>query len=360
MAGLITSRLPTEHAQMSLNISLSSVRTERPHIACVIPCYKVRNHILQVLSQIGPEVSSIYVVDDLCPEHSGQLVQTEGHDQRVRVIFNAKNLGVGGAVMRGYAAAIDAGAEIIVKIDGDNQMDPTLLLSFVAPILSGDADYVKGNRFFDPEALSEMPFIRIFGNSCLSFLAKLSTGYWNLFDPTNGYTAIHATVAKLLPAKKISQRYFFETDILFRLNSIGAVAVDLPMTSSYANEVSNLRISKIIPEFLAKHARNTWKRLIYKYLIRDFSIATFELIGGICLVLFGIVYGLSRWHLSATSGLPATAGMVMLAALPTFVGIQFLLAFLNYDITSVPRRPLHPTLTSRLRSINSFANSNKI
>jgi glycosyltransferase involved in cell wall biosynthesis len=339
-----------------MSSDFTSSTASRPRIACVIPSYKVRDHIFSVLGKIGSEVSLIYVVDDCCPVQSGKLVEEQCEDPRVKVIYNQQNMGVGGAVLAGYRAAIAGGADVIVKIDGDDQMDPALVPQFVAPILTGEADYVKGNRFFNPEALSQMPFIRIFGNSCLSFLAKMSTGYWSLFDPTNGYTAIHAKVAELLPMDKISKRYFFETDILFRLNSLNAVAVDLPMNASYGDEVSNLKIHKIIPEFLAKHARNTAKRFLYKYLIRDFSVATVEFFCGVALTAFGLLYGIFRWNESA-NGLPATAGAVMLAALPLMIGIQLLLAFLSYDIQTSPKRPLHPSLLSRLRMAQNIAPS---
>src|SRR3990167_585640 len=191
-----------------------------PHhiIAVVIPCYKVTPHILDVLKQIGPEVSLIYVIDDACPDHSADFVRTHCHDLRVQVLYNPKNLGVGGAVMAGYRAAMLEHATLIVKLDGDGQMDPSLIPQLVAPILRGDADYTKGNRFFNLEKIRSMPTLRLFGNALLSLITKLSTGYWDLFDPTNGYTAIHAAVAKHLPLEKISQGYFFESDILFRLN----------------------------------------------------------------------------------------------------------------------------------------------
>lgn len=123
---------------------------------------------------------------------SGEYVKAHCTDPRVTVVKHEKNKGVGGAVMTGYRAAIADGAKVIVKIDGDGQMDPSLLREFVMPILGGEADYTKGNRFYDLSNISRMPAMRLFGNAGLSFLAKLSTGYWNIFDPTNGYTAIHA------------------------------------------------------------------------------------------------------------------------------------------------------------------------
>jgi len=157
--------------------------------AVVIPSYRVADHILGVIAAIGPEVDRIYVVDDRCPDGSGSLVEQGCDDRRVTVIFHETNLGVGGAVMSGYRAAIADGMDIIVKIDGDGQMDPGLIGCFVRPIIDGEADYTKGNRFFDLEAVRAMPRVRLFGNALLSFMNKLSSGYWNLFDPTNGYTA---------------------------------------------------------------------------------------------------------------------------------------------------------------------------
>lgn len=234
-----------------------------PKVAVVIPCYKVKNHILGVIGGIGPEVVRIYAVDDCCPDGSGDFIEANCSDERVIVLRHSENQGVGGAVMSGYRAAIDDDMEVIVKVDGDGQMDPSLIPDFITPILAGEADYTKGNRFFDLEEIRAMPRMRLFGNAMLSFMTKLSSGYWDLFDPTNGYTAIHVTVARHLPFKKISNRYFFETDMLFRLNTIRAVVVDVPMNAKYVDEVSNLKISKIIGEFLAKHVRNFSKRIFY-------------------------------------------------------------------------------------------------
>ena len=310
-------------------------------IAVVIPSYKVTKHILQVIAAIGEEVWRIYVVDDACSEGSGHFVEKNCNDPRVRVIYHPQNLGVGGAVMTGYRAAIADGADVIVKVDGDGQMDPSLIPSFVEPILSGEADYTKGNRFYDLEEMHTMPRIRLFGNAVLSLMTKLSSGYWDLFDPTNGYTAIHADVAKHLPFDKISQRFFFETDILFRLNTLRAVVVDVPMNAKYGDEVSNLKISSIIGEFFIKHARNFLKRIFYNYYLRDMSLASIELPLGLFLLLFGVGFGSYHWLMSAQAGVPTPVGTVMLAALPLLMGVQFVLAFLGYDIASVPRRPRH-------------------
>ncbi len=323
---------------------IDASQQHQDHVAVVIPSYRVRRHLPDLIAQIPAQVHTIHVVDDACPEHSGQYVLDHCRDPRLRVHFNPRNLGVGGAVLRGYAEALAAGASIIVKIDGDGQMDPRLLPAFISPIIRGEADYTKGNRFFDLGHIRRMPTIRILGNAALSFLAKLSTGYWDIFDPTNGYTAIHADVARRLPREKISHRYFFETDMLFRLNTLRAVVVDIPMDARYGDESSNLRISSIAGEFLFKHIRNWCKRIFYNFYLRDLSIASVELLLGAMLVLGGSLHGLSSWLHSTRTGVESGAGTVMLSALPIILGLQLLLGFLNYDIASVPRRPIHKPL----------------
>lgn len=305
-------------------------------IAVVIPCFKVKAHILDVIEKIGPEVWRVYMVDDCCPEGSGEHVSKFCDDPRVNIIRNVVNAGVGGAVIAGYRSAIADGADIIVKIDGDGQMDPAILPRMVSPIIKGRADYTKGNRFYDLRHIQRMPAARLFGNAALSFMSKLSTGYWKLFDPTNGYTAIDARVAAHLPLERISQRYFFETDMLFRLNTLRAMVVDVPMDAFYGDENSNLHIRQIIGEFLAKHTRNFFKRIFYNYFLRDVSLASLELLAGVILLSFGIIFGLVQWYSAAVTGEATPLGTIMLATLPVLSGLQFLLAFFSYDISSTP------------------------
>ena len=312
----------------------------RPQIAVVIPCFRVATHILDLIVRIGPEVDRILIVDDACPEGSGRLVAAQCTDPRVEVIFHDVNRGVGGAVMTGYRHALAQGADVIVKLDGDGQMDPGLMPGFLAPLLAGEVDYTKGNRFYDLRYISRMPALRLAGNAMLSFMAKFSTGYWDIFDPTNGYTAISRRAAALLPFDRISERYFFESDMLFRLGTFRAVVRDIPMDAHYGEEVSNLRIGKVLHEFLFKHALNAMKRVFYNYFLRDVSVASLELLAGSTLLLFGVTYGGWHWWQSLATGQTAATGVIMLAAMPVLIGLQLLLAFLAYDIASVPRHAL--------------------
>ena len=326
------------------HISLAAGREDaylpamRPKVAVVIPAFHVSQKIVEVLSKVPwTAVSRVYVVDDACPEGSGRAAQSLG-DPRVEVLFIDKNRGVGGATKAGFRKALAEGADIIVKCDGDGQMDPGLIPDLIAPVLNGTADYAKGNRFFEIRFLERMPMIRLIGNSVLSFLSKLSTGYWNIMDPTNGFVAIRPAVLARLPLDKIDDRYFFETDLLFRLNIARAVVVDVPMEAVYGDEISNLRISRILFDFALKHVRCFFKRIFYSYFLRDFSIASLELVFGTGLFVFGLGYGAYYWHYYSVLGALAPTGTVMVATLPVLLGFQLVLSFLNYDIRNVPTR----------------------
>ena len=319
----------------------------RPRIAVVIPCFRVSRWINEVIARIGGECSAIYVIDDACPERSGDLVEARCQDARVNVIRHPVNRGVGAAVMTGYRRAIAERADIIVKIDGDGQMEPALIPSFVAPIIAGHADYTKGNRFYDVANVGRMPAVRAIGNAALSFMTKLSCGYWDIFDPTNGYTAIHAKVAGRLPFEKISARYFFESDMLFRLSTIRAVVVDIPMDARYGDETSGVVVSRVLGEFFVKHVRNAFKRIFYNYFLRDFTVASLELIVGASLLIFGATFGIAHWIASAREGVPTPPGTVMVAALPVLAGLQLLLGFIAFDVAAVPRQAIHPLLAER-------------
>lgn len=321
--------------------------TKRSVIAVVIPCFRVTRHVRGVIESIGPDVDTIYCVDDCCPEKSGDFIEANIADPRVRVVRNEVNKGVGGAVMAGYRRAVEEGADVIVKIDGDGQMDPALLPHFLAPILAGEADYTKGNRFWDLRAIRQMPLLRRVGNLGLSFMAKLSCGYWDIFDPTNGYTAIHARVAERLPYDSISSRYFFETDMLFRLNTLRASVVDIPMDAKYGDEESNLKVSRVLFEFSVKHLRNFLKRIGYNYFLRDLSIASIELVMGTLLLAFAVGFGGYHWIQAVGTGDTTPVGTIMVATVAAVSGLQFVLAFIAYDIANMPNRALHPSLRTQ-------------
>lgn len=309
-------------------------------IAVIIPCYKVEKHILEVLSQIDNEVDTIYVIDDACPNGSGKFVQNHCQDTRVKVLFNEKNLGVGGTVIAGYRQAMQDGLDIMVKIDGDGQMDPKYIHKLISPILSGEADYTKGNRFFDIEKLLVMPKVRLIGNSFLSLINKVVNGYWNIIDPTNGFTAIHIEALRLIPLHKIDKRYFFESDLLFRLSTIRAVVKDISIPAFYGDEKSNLRIFKTLFEFPLKYLNRFIKRIFYSYFLRDFNAGTIQLVTGLSAIIAGLSYGIYHWSLSSKAMIATPTGTVMISTLLVILGFQLILGALNFEVQNIPDNPI--------------------
>lgn len=312
----------------------------QPRVAVVIPAYKVRDHILATLAGIGPEVAAIYVVDDACPEGTGEHVRKNCADARVRVIRVERHLGVGGATTRGYREALGEEMDILVKLHADGRMDPARIPSIARPLLDGHADYAKGNRFFDLDDVSGVPWRALVGNSVESFASKVASGYWDVTDPGNGFTALHGTVARALGLDKLARDDSFESDMLFRLAMLRAVVVDVPMPARVSREPARDRFPR---NFLSR----TLKRLAYSYFLRDFNAGTLQLLLGVFLLLVGAWYGGTQWYTAAASDTPATPATVMLAALPILVGAQLLIAAFRYEVTNVPRRPLHPHLVRR-------------
>jgi glycosyltransferase involved in cell wall biosynthesis len=322
--------------------------TPAPRIAVVVPCYRVAEPVLAVLAAIPAMATRIYCVDDGCPQATGNHITAHIRDPRVVVLKHADNRGVGAAMVTGYRAALADGMDIVVKLDGDGQMDPRLIPRFVHLIASGEADYCKGNRFYRVASVTGMPWPRLLGNGVLSFLTKLSSGYWQTFDPNNGFTAIHAAALRLLPLDDIDAGYFFEADMLCRLNIARAVVRDVPMTAVYNGEISSLRIHKLVVSFLYKHLRNLARRVAYNYYLRDFNLASIEAPLGLAALAFGVVFGAAHWLESARGSAYASAGTVMLAALPVIVGVQMLLSAINYDVQNVPSTPLQRLLDEQL------------
>lgn len=312
--------------------------------AVIIPCYKAKAKILKVLEGVHNQIHKIYVVDDACPEKTGAFVKSGTKDPRVEVLELPKNQGVGGATIEGFRRAYRDGYDILIKIDADDQMDSRLIPAFIEPIANQKADYVKGNRFFSPRSLQGMPLTRLIGNAGLSFLNKLATGYWNMMDPTNGYIALHRNLLPFLDLDKIEKRYFFESDLLFRLGSIRAVVLDVPIWSRYADETSHLSVGSSLVFFPWKLLKRTGKRFFYRYFMRDVNIATLLFTVGFILTTFGATFGLYHWISSYQMMRPTNSGTVMLSALPVLLGIQMLLSALLYDVSSTPTTPVHPSL----------------
>lgn len=309
--------------------------------AVILPCYKVKNLIVTVVKSIPQNIDFIIVVDDACPQESGKFLKEQINDPRLTVITHEKNKGVGGAMITGYQKSIELGADIAIKLDGDGQMDANLIPRFIEPISAGRADYTKGNRFFKRNYLSKMPLVRLFGNSGLSLCAKVVTGYWKIMDPTNGFTAIHTKVLRQIELNHLEERYYFESDLLFQLSLIRAMVLDIPMPSHYGEEESSLKIWPILKTWPKKMIARFFKRIIIQYYIRDFTSASMELFVGIPLMIFGIIFGTIKFCHYSEMGLNTPSGVVMIAALPIFLGFQLILSAFHYDINNTPSIAIH-------------------
>ena len=314
-----------------------------PSVAVLIPAYRAEKHILKVLAAIPHFVSLIIVVDDCSPDRTADLVQNYP-DPRVCLVSHKQNQGVGGAVLSGYQKAIELGAEIIVKVDSDGQMDPAYLLPLIAPILMNQADYTKGNRFLHADQIKVMPLIRRIGNAGLSFLTKAASGYWNIFDPTNGYTAIHASIVPLLDTNKLHRRYFFESSMLIQLGMLRAVIEDVEIPAKYQDEVSSLSEWKALFEFPPRLLAGFLRRLVVQYFVRDFGVFSMLLVSGLGLSAFGLFFGIYHWYLSSMTASIASTGTVMIAVLPLILGSQFLIQSMIVDMQNVPQKPVHNRL----------------
>lgn len=310
-------------------------------IAAVIPAYRVETDIQAVLRGLPAYIKHIIVVDDASPDSTADLVTASAKkDKRVALIRHHQNQGVGGAMITGFKKALELGAQVVVKLDGDGQMDPAYIPSLVSPLIQGKADYTKGNRFRDFQSLQRMPFIRRIGNMGLSFMTKAATGYWNLFDPTNGYFAIRTEVLAQLPFERIDKRYFFETSMLANLYLLDALVLDVPIPARYGTETSNLSIRRALFEFPIKLISTFIRRITLKYYIHDFSMMSIYLLAGIPLLLFGFIFGSIKWIQYATRNVPAPTGTVMLPTLSVLLGIQILLSAIEIDLQSNPKHPL--------------------
>lgn len=308
-------------------------------VVVVVPAYRVEREIGAVLRELPPWVQHVVVVDDASDDGTGAAVEAVG-DARVELLRHPTNRGVGGAMRSGFARALELRADVVVKMDGDGQMDPRALPELVAPLLRGEADYTKGNRFRDLTALADMPPLRRAGNMALSFLVKAATGYWHCFDPTNGFVAIRGEVLAALPLGRVDRSYYFETSMLERLYLLGAVVRDVPIPARYGSERSQLSIPRVLVEFPARLARGLVRRLVLKNFLYDFGMESVYLLLGVPMLAFGVLYGGINWVRYARAGVGAPVGTVMVAALLVLLGFQLLLSAVAIDLASEPSEPL--------------------
>jgi dolichol-phosphate mannosyltransferase len=320
-------------------------------VSVIIPAHNEAAHITEVISSIPSGIESIIVVDDCSSDATVARVQ-ELSDPRVTLIQHQTNQGVGGATVSGYTQALKDGSDVAVKIDGDGQMDPLEIEALVEPLLRGEADYSKGFRFHSRTSLGGMPWVRLLGNVGLSFLTKAASGYWDIFDPTSGFTAIHRSALERIPFEKLPSQYLFETNMLIQLSKLRAVVRDVEISCHYGDETSGLDPKQMLLQFPPMLTKATLRRVLWQYFIRDFGVASLFLLTGLPLLLFGLSFGVYHWSQNAATGTSTPAGTVMIAVMGVIIGFQLLLQAVVVDVNNVPKKPLQRARTEDAQNAN--------
>ncbi|HEY0613990.1 MAG TPA: glycosyltransferase family 2 protein [Candidatus Elarobacter sp.] len=305
----------------------------------MIPAYRAGESVCAVVEDVLRYCDLVVVVDDACPQHSGDRVERafEGNDA-VRVVRHQTNGGVGRAMKSGFAECVRLGASVVIKIDADGQMD-TRYIPRCLELFEADPDliYVKGNRFASTDVLRRMPRLRLFGNAVLSLLVKFSSGYWNLLDPTNGFIAFNGFALAEMDLEQFADSYFFEISVLCALGLKNAHIAELEMHTIYGDEHSSLSIRKVVLEFPPKLFALFMRRILLRYFVFDVNLGTLYLLFGVLLSAGALALGTYEWVQTAQTGRARTAGTIMLVVLPALVGIQLFLNALLYDVQFAPR-----------------------
>lgn len=299
-------------------------------VAVVVPAHNEERLIGAVIKTMPEFVDRLIIVDDASTDRTSDAVVAAA-DARVELIRLERNMGVGGATVTGHRQVLTGEADIVALMDGDAQMDPDYLGHLLDPIVDGVAQFTKANRFFGPGTFQGMPRHRIVGNIALSFLTKAASGYWNLFDPQNGYTAMHRRALERLPLDRVAQGYDYENDILIQLNILRVPARDVPVPAMYGDEVSGMRLSSVGPRIIARLWRGFWHRMWWKYVLQSFSAVALFFFSGLFAVTVGLAFGI--YAVIDSLGPPsATPGTVLLAVAPTLTGVHLLIMSMWLDI----------------------------
>jgi glycosyltransferase involved in cell wall biosynthesis len=309
----------------------------QPVTAAVIPAYRVGALITEVITRVPTAVRHIIVVDDASPDNL-QEVLAKITDSRLIILHHPVNRGVGGAMKTGVQKALELNADIVVKIDGDGQMDPALIPQFIQPLIQERADLTKGNRFVDLGFIRRMPLLRRLGNLALSFLVKMASGYWHVFDPCNGYIAMRASLLKDLAFDRLGERYFFEISLLCEAYFSQAILRDIPMLPVYGNETSSLSPLKMITDFAPKLIGRALYRVFISYFMRDFNVISVFLLTGLPVFSFGLFWSIYHWIQSFRLQTLASTGTVMIGVLSIVLGFQLLLQAIVLDVENEPGR----------------------
>jgi glycosyltransferase involved in cell wall biosynthesis len=304
-------------------------------VAVVVPAHNEEDHIGRVLETMPGFVDAIVVVDDASTDGTsrivGDLLRDDGSlAARTVVLSHPRNRGVGAAIATGYEHALDRGYDLVAVMGGDGQMNPDDLPALLRSVGPG-VEYVKGNRFQSGKAWQIMPRVRFFGIQFLSLLTKLATGYWGIGDSQCGYTVIGRGALALLPLGRIYPRYGVPNDLLLRLSEVGASVADVPIEPIYGDHIQSGVIWPLHgPKIVWLLWKGFWRRLVQRYLVRDFHPVIFLYAGGFLLTAAGFALGVVEVVMRVLTG-GLSIGTTVLVALLCLVGLGSLGLAVGFD-----------------------------
>ncbi len=303
-------------------------------VGVVVPCHNEESQIGTVIETMPDFVDRIFVVDDVSSDRTVAVVEgcIPRYPGKVRLIRHAKNRGVGAAIVTGYKAAIEEKMDATAVMDGDGQMDPDDLTVLLDPVVSGEVECTKGNRLFTGEAWREIPRLRYFGNSMLSLMTKVASGYWHVADSQTNYRVLSLAALETIDLDVLYPRYGFPNDILVQLNVYDFTVRDIPIKPVYnIGEKSGIRLYKVIPTLSWLLLRRFWYRMFQKYVIRDTHPLVLFYLTGLLFTFLGLVLGvlmvIARIQLR-----PLSTPSTILSALLLISGIQFLFFAMWFDM----------------------------
>ncbi|HET9115637.1 MAG TPA: glycosyltransferase family 2 protein [Gaiellaceae bacterium] len=306
---------------------------EGKRVGVVVPAFDEETLIGVTLGGIPPLVDRIFVVDDGSTDRTAECAREPG-DPRVEVLSHERRSGVGAATVTGYRRALAEGIDVVVVMNGDNQMDPEDLPALVEPVARGELDYSKANRLSTGLAWQLIPKTRFFGNAILSMLTKIASGYWHVADSQSGYTAISRVMLERLDLDRVYTQYGFPNDMLVHLNVWNARVRDFPSRPIYGvGERSAMRYRHVVPRISWLLLKGFFWRLWEKYVKRDFHPLVFFYVMGFIATVTGIGLGLVvvAFRIAGDSIPVAT---VVLVAVLVISGLQFTLFAMWFDMES--------------------------
>ena len=310
---------------------------DNKQIAIVIPCYNEEKLLPTVINTLPAFVDKIYIIDDCSKDQTDEVARKlveNDKDNKCTYIHHEINQGVGGAIATGYKAALEDSMDVTVVMAGDAQMDPDDLIPIIEPIVNNETDYTKGNRLFTGDAWNIIPRVRYIGNSLLSLLTKIASGYWHIADSQSGYTACSLRVLETINWDKMYKRYGQPNDLLVKLNIFHFRVKDVPIRPIYGvGEKSGIKPFRMIPKLSWLLFRLFVHRMVHKYMIRDFHPLVFFYLFAFTLLPIGTFFGSYLFMYRILVG-PIEETSALFASLFIITGMQFLLFAMWFDMES--------------------------